>query len=257
MDDFEKEIKLETIGELFDCLSDFYDFISSKELDLDSIFRLCHNIKGTSRSAGFSNVSQLFHNVESYINFLKNGSVNEEVIDLLFDVHTEMSRYVEKLQKNINEDFDFTNLQKKLSDCMSKNGDESKAKVSESECNILIIDDDEDVAEVISMMVESILDAKIQIVENGASGIEETSKKVFDVIITDYKMPVMDGLEFVNTMRENSHLNKFTPVIFLTGFKPNFVSSDQLENTFLMEKPISEKKLRFILRCCHNLKVAS
>ncbi len=43
----------------------------------------------------------------------------------------------------------------------------------------------------------------------------EFSKAVFDLIITDYKMPAMDGLELIRKVRE---ANAEVPVILISGF---------------------------------------
>ena len=52
-------------------------------------------------------------------------------------------------------------------------------------------------------------------VSNGLEAFRETEKKDFSLIVTDIKMPVMDGLEFLKKLKEK---NKTSKVIVLTAY---------------------------------------
>lgn len=49
--------------------------------------------------------------------------------------------------------------------------------------------------------------------ENGKTGLEKFIAEEFDLVLTDWNMPVMDGLTL---LREIRHLNKQIPVIMIT-----------------------------------------
>lgn len=49
--------------------------------------------------------------------------------------------------------------------------------------------------------------------ENGEKGLEKTSISDYDLIIVDWNMPVMDGLDFLKQIRKT----KATPVIMVTS----------------------------------------
>lgn len=51
--------------------------------------------------------------------------------------------------------------------------------------------------------------------ENGAAALELLRAHPVDVVITDWKMPVMSGLELVNSMRRAEAL-RHTPVLMVT-----------------------------------------
>ena len=56
-----------------------------------------------------------------------------------------------------------------------------------------------------------------EVVSNGEEALEILKQGRFDLIVTDIKMPKMDGIEFLKKIRKKG--NK-TPVIVVTGFIP-------------------------------------
>jgi CheY-like chemotaxis protein len=63
-------------------------------------------------------------------------------------------------------------------------------------------------------------------------------------------MPKMNGDEFVSRIRNEQGINKSTPVIMVTGFKPDSEDDSTLwEGVFFLEKPITWKKLEFFINC--------
>jgi CheY-like chemotaxis protein len=61
---------------------------------------------------------------------------------------------------------------------------------------ILIIDDDLVMVEFLSSLLYH--EGEIETAMNGREGLQKIKEKYFDVIISDIKMPVMDGIEFYN-----------------------------------------------------------
>jgi two-component system, sensor histidine kinase len=53
--------------------------------------------------------------------------------------------------------------------------------------------------------------------EDGALAVEAASQRVFDLIILDVRMPVMDGLEALQTIRTNTGPNSDQPIIMLSA----------------------------------------
>lgn len=50
--------------------------------------------------------------------------------------------------------------------------------------------------------------------EDGLQALQKTREASFDLIITDYRMPVMDGLEFCRRLRSDvGNGNQSTPII--------------------------------------------
>jgi len=81
---------------------------------------------------------------------------------------------------------------------------------------ILLIDDQKDVAELTSMDLQA-LGYSILTATDGQSGLETAIREVPDVIISDLKMPRMDGYELIQNLRGIASLAS-VPVIALTGF---------------------------------------
>lgn len=75
----------------------------------------------------------------------------------------------------------------------------------------------------------------------------------YDLIITDFKMPKMNGLEFIQKLRDNPNYQQ-TPVMFFTGYLPELKEhSGTLENVFLFDKPFISDKLKTNIKMCLKL----
>ncbi len=89
-----------------------------------------------------------------------------------------------------------------------------------------------------------------ELVKNGLEAVEKALTKFYSVIIVDWQMPVMGGLEAIQTIKTKSALNKDTPIIVISAN----ISLDQQKtfrtlNIFAhLEKPFSEKKLIQIIK---------
>src|SRR3989338_5534720 len=85
--------------------------------------------------------------------------------------------------------------------------------------NILIIDDDGMIKKTIGNLLKR-EGYFSEVVENGLQAIERIRSKGFDLIITDIRMPQMDGIETISRIRKFiKEQGKITiPVIFITGF---------------------------------------
>eukprot|EP00831_Metopus_contortus_P059617 TRINITY_DN51592_c0_g1_i2.p1 TRINITY_DN51592_c0_g1~~TRINITY_DN51592_c0_g1_i2.p1 ORF type:complete len:258 (+),score=35.40 TRINITY_DN51592_c0_g1_i2:106-879(+) len=79
---------------------------------------------------------------------------------------------------------------------------------------ILIVDDEEKLRNLLSMMLER-KGMKTHKAIHGANALEMLEHNSYDLIISDIKMPVMDGRQLISKMREKHIL---TPVIFITAF---------------------------------------
>ena len=78
---------------------------------------------------------------------------------------------------------------------------------------LLLIDDE---AELSESMKELFVDEaqEIFIANNGQEALEILEANEIDCVVSDIKMPVMDGLKFMKIARERGHSQ---PIIFFTG----------------------------------------
>ncbi|MBT4761031.1 MAG: chemotaxis protein CheA [Bdellovibrionaceae bacterium] len=137
MDDFEKELKGDFLEEsaqlLEDCEQSFLQLENNHEDPeiLDQIFRLAHNLKGSSRAVGFGEVAEFTHNMENLILQLKENRIPivESVVSLLLDCNDHLSHMVSTLTNNFNAEFDSVDLISRIVNIL-ENGVESSAQTS-------------------------------------------------------------------------------------------------------------------------------
>lgn len=79
--------------------------------------------------------------------------------------------------------------------------------------NILIIDDEKAIRKTLSEIL-SYEGYKIEEAGDGEEGLRRFRDKTFDVVLCDIKMPKIDGIEFLDKVRE---LNPDVPVIMISG----------------------------------------
>lgn len=118
MDDFELILKNEFLDEAAQSLSDTEQCFLMLENDpnnvdnLNKIFRLAHNLKGSSKAVGFLDMSAFTHEFESFILKLKNGelSFNSEIISLMLTCNDHLIRMVADLKQDHGAKLDSTEL---------------------------------------------------------------------------------------------------------------------------------------------------
>ncbi len=93
---------------------------------------------------------------------------------------------------------------------------------------LLIIDDEEDVSEIFADFVEDYF--SIQIVNNPVLALEKIELEKFDLIVSDYKMPRVTGLQILFKVKE---FQASTPVFIMTG-----MAEDEEEIVHLKEKGV-------------------
>lgn len=79
---------------------------------------------------------------------------------------------------------------------------------------ILIVEDDNDMRDYLSSVLMPYFDIILE--SNAVSGYEKATEKVPDLIITDWMMPLMSGIEFCEKLKNNFHTSHI-PVIILTA----------------------------------------
>lgn len=87
--------------------------------------------------------------------------------------------------------------------------------------NLLLIDDESELSESMKELLEEEAHL-IFIANNGEEALAIMDQHRIDCIVSDIKMPVMDGLKFMRIARERGHNQ---PIIFFTGH-----GTDQLKN---------------------------
>ena len=81
---------------------------------------------------------------------------------------------------------------------------------------VLLVDDEPDVAEVTAEFLQRRADAEASVVieTEASAGLDRLESERFDAVVSDYEMPGMDGIEFLERVRER---NPELPFILFTG----------------------------------------
>lgn len=108
MSDFEKELQEGFLVEAAQLLNDAEQCFLTLESDpndrptIEKIFRLAHNIKGSSKAVGFDSLSAFTHEFESFLLKCKEGeiSISPETISLLLKCNDHIKNFVGMLAKD-------------------------------------------------------------------------------------------------------------------------------------------------------------
>lgn len=81
---------------------------------------------------------------------------------------------------------------------------------------VLIVDDQNSVRQMTRMILEEIGVRTIHEADNGKNAVAISSVQPLDLVISDFNMPEMDGIEFLRAMRGHP-MSRKVPFILLTG----------------------------------------
>ncbi len=103
-------------------------------------------------------------------------------------------------------------MTRKVVKIMSNNGSEEKTG---NDVKILLVDDQPRLLDQAELFLEKRKESlNIETSGSPKKGLEMISEREYDVIVSDYQMPCMDGLEFLETVRKNEN---GIPFIMFTG----------------------------------------
>ena len=111
---------------------------------------------------------------------------------------------------------------------------------------IVVIDDDPEIRDAMSRILAG-YDYEVFTAEDGSKGLELVAKENPSIVLTDIKMPGMDGIEVLRRVKERS---PDAEVIVVTGHGEMdlAIQALQLEASDFINKPISKQSLTVALR---------
>jgi two-component system alkaline phosphatase synthesis response regulator PhoP len=112
-----------------------------------------------------------------------------------------------------------------------------------SKKRVLIVDDEIHIVHVVAIKLRN-NDYEVISADNGAEAFELACSEKPDIIVTDFQMPVMTGLELVEKIRQ-CDVTKDIPVIMLTArsFAVEDQQKEDLQISQCLSKPFSPKEL--------------
>ncbi len=108
----------------------------------------------------------------------------------------------------------------------------------------LVIDDNAHMRRILRTLLHGFGTREVYEAEDGAAGLEAFTHYVPDIILTDWVMPIFDGLELTQMIRQpGANANPYVPIIMLTGHseKKRIMNARDAGVTEFLAKPISAK----------------
>jgi two-component system, chemotaxis family, chemotaxis protein CheY len=118
--------------------------------------------------------------------------------------------------------------------------------------SVLVVDDSIVVRKVLSMTLHQLpefMTATVDEAGNGAIALRMISTKKYDLVISDIRMPYIDGLELVRRVREELK-DKITPVVLIStlGTEADIKNGLAVGATAYVIKPLSPHEIKMALR---------
>jgi two-component system chemotaxis response regulator CheY len=120
------------------------------------------------------------------------------------------------------------------------------AFTSFSRMNALIVEDQAFIRTVVSRILKQLEFNQIWEADEGTGGLSLALERKPDIIICDIEMAPMDGLTFLQQLRQKEELGRRTPVIFLTNHaqKDMVLKARDLGVNAFIAKPVTVIGLR-------------
>lgn len=111
---------------------------------------------------------------------------------------------------------------------------------------ILIVDDEPDMLKLLSMILREKTSYETTTTNNPLEAIELMKQGGFDVVISDLKMPGLDGLEIIDAVRK---IDEDIPVIIITAFASLESASEAIKKGGFdfITKPFRREQILFTI----------
>ncbi len=126
---------------------------------------------------------------------------------------------------------------------------ESLADIDLESLEVLVVDDSLTARKHIARVLSNLGIERITMAENGREAVERMAQQFFDLIVTDYNMPEMDGQELTRYIRENSQ-QRSIPILMVTSeaYSSHLAGVKQLGVSAMCDKPFEPSEVKELLR---------
>src|SRR6218665_4057471 len=124
-------------------------------------------------------------------------------------------------------------------------------RIDFNKLRFLVCDDNPHMRRILRTLLHSFGAREVYEAEDGATALEMYSHYVPDIVIADWAMPIFDGLELAQMIRQpDSKGNPYAPIIMLTGHseKRRITMARAAGGTEFLPKPIPAKGLYLRIR---------
>lgn len=119
-------------------------------------------------------------------------------------------------------------------------------RIEFSRLRFLVVDDNAHMRHIVRALLHGFGARDVFEAENGAAALDEFNHHAPDIIILDWVMPIFDGLEFTQMIRQpEANANPYVPIIMLSGHaeKKRVIAARDAGITEFLTKPISANAL--------------
>ncbi len=117
--------------------------------------------------------------------------------------------------------------------------------MKDSKSNILVVDDERSMREVLDIFLKN-EGHNVTTAEDGKAAIEAIQKDIFDLVITDLKMPKVSGLDLLKSVKEISP-NTIVVIITAFGTTESAVEAMKLGAFDYIQKPFKMDDIRLVV----------
>ncbi len=112
---------------------------------------------------------------------------------------------------------------------------------------VLYVEDNEETRDSLEGLLRNYF-SDITLASNGSDGLEKFKSTPFDLIITDLKMPKMNGIEMMKKIRA---VDEEIPIVVSTAYQDQefLMSCIELSTNGYLLKPINHKQLTRVIKC--------
>jgi two-component system, chemotaxis family, chemotaxis protein CheY len=110
----------------------------------------------------------------------------------------------------------------------------------------LVVDDNAHMRRIVRTLLHGFGAREVYEAEDGAMGLESFTHNVPDIVILDWAMPIFDGIELAQMIRQpGANANPYVSIIMLTGHseRKRVIEARDAGVTEFLAKPISAKAL--------------
>lgn len=119
-------------------------------------------------------------------------------------------------------------------------------RIDYNRLRFLVVDDNAHMRRIVRTLLHGFGTREVYEAEDGAAGLEAFTSFSPDILIVDWAMPIFDGLELTQMIRQpGANGNPWVPIILLTGHseKKRVMEARDAGVTEFLAKPISAKSL--------------
>jgi two-component system response regulator PilR (NtrC family) len=118
--------------------------------------------------------------------------------------------------------------------------------MNKSKRKILVVDDEKNIRETLRIFLRG-EGYQVTLADDGQSGLKALKKDIFDLIITDLKMPKISGFDLLKTIKEDS---PDTAVVIITAFgtTESAVEAMKLGAFDYIQKPFKIENIRLVIK---------